>query len=243
MSKHWYRNNRLNSNKLLDDLDLIPEGYTREAYSKFQSIIQSGENHPNFGKHRSDETKKKISLSNIGKKRTEETKKNISNVKKGIKRFNYHPDHRGENNPRFGKKSTLSEESYKSFQEKRNNTLRKNNSFNTSKPEEDYYNYLLTIYDKDDIIRQYKSTKYPFNCDFYIKSEDKYIECNYSWLHGGHPFNGKNLEDIRKLNTWIKKSSTSKFYENAIITWTIRDQNKIAIANKNKLNIEFLYQY
>lgn len=243
MAKHWYRNNDLNSNKLLDDEDLIPDGYTKENYSNFQSKLQSGENHPNFGKHRSKETRQKISLGNIGKKHTEETKKHLSEVTKGRKRPNFHPNHKGKNNPRFGKTFTLSTESYKSFQEKRNITLRKNNSFNTSRPEEDYYNYLLTMYNRDDIIRQYKSEKYPFNCDFYIVSEDKYIECNYSWLHGGHPFNGKNLEDIRKLNKWIKKSSNSKFYENAITTWTIRDQKKIEIAKKNKLNIEFLYQY
>ena len=67
MSKHWYRNDELNNNKLISDGELIPEGYSRDAYSKFQSKLQSGENNPNYGKHRSLETKTKISKANLGK--------------------------------------------------------------------------------------------------------------------------------------------------------------------------------
>ena len=58
---HWYRNEELNSNKRIYEGDEIPKGYTREAYSAWQSIIQSGSKHPNYGKHHSEETKKKLS--------------------------------------------------------------------------------------------------------------------------------------------------------------------------------------
>lgn len=53
-------------------------------------------------------------------------------------------------------------------------TKRKNNTFNISKPEEICYQLLNEKY--KNIKRQYKSKLYPFNCDFYIKSLDLYIE-------------------------------------------------------------------
>lgn len=63
-------------------------------------------------------------------------------------------------------------------------TKKRNNSCNTSKAEEKVYQLLLTKYEKQDIIRQYKNELYPFHCDFYIKSRQLYIECNYYWTHG-----------------------------------------------------------
>jgi hypothetical protein len=75
-------------------------------------------------------------------------------------------------------------------------TKRKNGTFNTSKPEDKSYELLCEKFDKDDIIRQYKSEKYPFNCDFYVKSIDTYIECNFNWTHGGHPFDPNSEEDL-----------------------------------------------
>ena len=64
---------------------------------------------------------------------------------------------------------------------------RKNHSFNISKPEVESFNLLKEKY--PDVINQYKDERYPFACDFYIPSLDLYIECNYHWTHGGHPFN------------------------------------------------------
>ena len=115
-------------------------------------------------------------------------------------------------------------------------TKRKNNSFNISKPEIKSYELLREKY--PDIITQYKSDLYPYYCDFYIPSLDLYIECNYHWTHGKHPYNENNINDINKVNEL--KSKNTKFYNNAIITWTIRDVNKRNIAKENKLNyIEF----
>ena len=57
--------------------------------------------------------------------------------------------------------------------------MKKNNSFNKSKEEEKYYSYLLHLYSSEDIVRQYyDKDRYPFHCDFYIKSEDLFIEVN-----------------------------------------------------------------
>ena len=120
--------------------------------------------------------------------------------------------------------------------DKVNNTKQKNNSFNISKSEELSYKLLKEKY--PDIIKQYKSKLYPFNCDFYIPSLDLYIECNYHWTHGGHPYNINNNEDKILLEKWENKNT--KYYLGAIYTWTIRDVNKRNIAKQNNLNyIEF----
>ena len=111
-------------------------------------------------------------------------------------------------------------------------TQKHNNSFNKSKPEDQSYKLLKEKY--PDIIRQYKSKLYPFACDFYIPSLDLYIECNYHWTHGGHPFDKNNIEDNKKLQMW--ESKNTKFYNNAINVWTIRDTEKLDILKTNKLN-------
>ena len=119
---------------------------------------------------------------------------------------------------------------------KMNISKHKNNSFHISKKEQLSYDILKEKY--PDIITQYKSDLYPYYCDFYIPSLDLYIECNYHWTHGWHPYNENNNEDKLILEKW--KSKNTKFYNNAIITWTIRDVNKRNIAKENNLNyIEF----
>ena len=66
---------------------------------------------------------------------------------------------------------------------------------------------------------------------------DLYIECNYNWTHGNKPYEGTE-EDIEIVNKW--KAKNTRFYDNAINTWTIRDVKKRNIAKQNNLNwIEF----
>lgn len=122
-------------------------------------------------------------------------------------------------------------------QEKINNTKRKNNSFNKSTPEDESYELLKEKF--NEVIRQYHSVEYPYNCDFYIPSIDTYIECNYFWTHGFRPYIGTE-EDLNKIKYW--KNKHTKFYDNAIKTWTYYDLNKRNIAKENKLNwFEFFY--
>ena len=83
--------------------------------------------------------------------------------------------------------------------EKAYNTKSKNKSWNTSTPEDKYYGYLCSKYGAADIVRQYKDDRYPFACDFYIKSEDLFIELNFSWTHDGHRFDINSQEDLKKL--------------------------------------------
>lgn len=118
------------------------------------------------------------------------------------------------------------------IQQNIHNTKKLNNSFHISKPEKECYAYLKQKY--PDIISQYRSEKYPFNCDFYIPSLDLYIEFNGHWTHGKHPFDPDNKEDILILEKW--KSSDRPFYKTAINVWTIKDPYKRKIAKENNLN-------
>ena len=119
-------------------------------------------------------------------------------------------------------------------QQKEYISKKKNGTFNSSKEENDSFELLKIKY--PDIIHQYRDERYPFNCDFYIPSLDLFIECQYSWTHGGHPYNQEN--DKEKLELW--ESKNTQYYKNAINTWTIRDVKKREIAKQNNLNyLEF----
>lgn len=113
-------------------------------------------------------------------------------------------------------------------------TRRRNGTFNVSKQEDEVYKMLCDKFREEDIVRQYKSKKYPFACDFYVKSCNLYIECNFSWTHGGHWFDDSNEEDQKTLQLW--KDKGTKYYENAIETWTVRDVKKRLCAEENNLN-------
>lgn len=124
---------------------------------------------------------------------------------------------------------------------KANATKRKNNTFNTSKQEEHYYSTLCKRYSVSDVLRNYIDPRYPYKCDFYIKSEDLFIELNAHWTHGGKPYDPKDKECQEQLGKWKEKAKTSKFYENAIKTWTERDVKKLQIAKENNLNYKVIY--
>lgn len=117
---------------------------------------------------------------------------------------------------------------------------RSHNTFNASNPEENYYFYLIDKYGENDVIRQYVDDRYPFNCDFYIKSLDLFIELNLHWTHGGKLFTGSK-EDLLLLEHWKEKAKTSKFYQAAIEIWTQKDVEKYNYIKRNKLNFKIFY--
>ena len=122
--------------------------------------------------------------------------------------------------------------------------MHENNSFNKSNEENICFKLLCNKF--NNIIRQYSSDLYPFNCDFYIPSINLYIEYQGSHFHHFHPFNENNINDINELNRLKKleqeelKIKNKTQYTQIINTWTIRDVNKRNIAKQNNLNwIEF----
>ena len=121
-------------------------------------------------------------------------------------------------------------------------TKRKNGTFNTSTSEEQYYEKLVSIYGKNDVIRQYRDKdRYPFYCDFYIPSEDKFIECNFHWTHNKHPFNCNDEQDIQELNSWLERAKYSDYWRVAVYVWSDLDVRKMNTAKQNKLNFEVIY--
>ena len=130
--------------------------------------------------------------------------------------------------------------------EKREATMRKNNSFNKSKIEEYLYSQLILIFGENSVVRQYKEKRYPFNCDFYIPSKDLFIELNNHYTHGPHPFDPNNEEDIKELEIIKSKQGlTSKGNKNSYYmceeVWVKKDVEKQNIAKENNLNYKTLY--
>ena len=185
-----------------------------------------------LGKHHSEKTKKKISETKQNK--SAEEKAEIER-KRRLSRSYENPWNKGV------KTGAWTDEQKATILAKQYETKKRNKSFNSSSIEDIYYNQLVEKYGKDDVIRQYSDERYPFACDFYIKSLDLFIELNLHWSHGGHLFDETNGEDMIKLNRWQEKAETSDYYKNAIQTWTVRDVAKHENALKNNLNYAVYY--
>ncbi|WQJ53852.1 MAG: homing endonuclease [Wendovervirus sonii] len=127
------------------------------------------------------------------------------------------------------------------------NTTKEHNLCQTSKEEENLFNYLKTAF--PDIIHHYKSDDYPFNCDFYIPSENLYIEYQGSLYHNGRSFlnskeDKKDLEILKEKGEERYKVLGKKTKYDAIIeTWTQRDVLKRIWAKNNNLKYLEIYRY
>lgn len=109
----------------------------------------------------------------------------------------------------------------------------KNHTFHTSSSEDVLYDMLVQTFGEDDVLRQYMSDVYPYQCDFYIKSRDMYVELNAGWTHGGHWYRS-GTQDDNIVAVWTKKSTP--YYDNAMLNWTKRDVQKRQLAASSKLN-------
>ena len=119
---------------------------------------------------------------------------------------------------------------------KAHETRLRNGTSNISKSEIAFYNKLLLIgFSEDDIIHTYlNDSRYPFNCDFYIKSKDLFIEYQGHQTHYIEPFNKNNRKHIELANYYEDKG-----YD--MSTWVKRDPYKLQIAIKNKINLLLVY--
>lgn len=129
---------------------------------------------------------------------------------------------------------------YEEIAEKVFDTKKKNGTTNTSKIQQWFINQMIEIYGADDVKTEYKEERYPYHCDVYIPSKDLFIELNLFFTHGGHPYSDSE-EDKIKLESWIKKSETSRFMKNAITVWTQSDPAKRECAKRNNLNYLMFY--
>ena len=121
-------------------------------------------------------------------------------------------------------------------------TRRENGTINYSGKEIELLNILTSLYGDDDVVHQYfDKERYPFKCDFYIKSIDLFIEYHGTWTHGARPFDKNDESCINTLNDWKEKSLKSKYYEIAIYNWTDLDVRKLETFRKNHLNFMIIY--
>jgi len=141
---------------------------------------------------------------------------------------------------RYGVKTyLLSEEvnairNNETVQRKIQETKRIRHTFRASSLEEECYHILMGVFGKEDVVRQYKSAKYPYLCDFYIPSKDLYIEFNGHWSHGKHAFDNGNKEDLQIADKW--RTRGTRFYLKALWVWTEYDVEKRKIASREKIN-------
>lgn len=113
-------------------------------------------------------------------------------------------------------------------------TKRERGTFRTSAPEESLYQMLIQKFGSDNVERQYRDKlRYPFACDFYIKSRDLFIELNASWTHGPHWY-GSGTNDDEVIFEW--ESKHTEFYDNAVFVWSQRDVLKREMASVANLN-------
>lgn len=86
------------------------------------------------------------------------------------------------------------------------------------------YQYGIHPYDK----------RYPFHCDFYIKSLDLFIELNCHYSHHTHWFDENNHDDTLRRKNMLDSGKRRSI--NAVKIWCEKDLEKRDFAKKNKLN-------
>lgn len=112
---------------------------------------------------------------------------------------------------------------------------RANGTWSDSNPERHLRGVLIDHFGADDVECQYREDeRYPWACDFYIKSRDLFIELNGTWTHQDHWFDPESADDLAVVENW--KDKGTPFYLNAIKNWTERDVAKRESARKHRLN-------
>lgn len=78
---------------------------------------------------------------------------------------------------------------------KRHESMKRNGTYKTSKPEEQVYDLLCEKYGPDNVIRQTMIKQWPI--DFYVKSIDTYIQVDGTYWHGY----GRTKEELMSSNS------------------------------------------
>lgn len=87
---------------------------------------------------------------------------------------------------------------------------------------------LVDRFGASDVFCQYGlhpyDARYPYNCDFYVKSLDLFIELHFHYTHGGHWFDASNHSDSLRLQH-LKESGSAKA-NNIVHIWSGVDCEK-----------------
>lgn len=218
------------------------KGLTKETDSRV--VGHPGESNGMYGKHHQAWNKGLTKDSNL-------TVKQISNTLRGRTPWNkgltVETDSRVKAHPQTDETKNKIRKAHQSVEVKlrRFNTMKSNNTLglnSNTEAEKECFKELQKRFPNCEIISQYfDKERYPYHCDFYIPEQDLFVEVHANWTHGGMPFDKNNKECQKQLADWQEKSKTSKYYQNAIYTWTILDVKKLEIAKQNNLNFEVIY--
>lgn len=196
---------------------------TKEEDSRIKGM--SGKDNPMYGKHPEAWNKGKTKENDLSMKQASENHKGCTPWNKDKRTGSY----------------WTAESAQKSYEtRKANGTLGVH--ANTKAELDVYENILLKQFSEEDILQQYvDKDRYPFRCDFYIKSIDKFIEVHANWTHGSKPYDPEDEFCKKQLSDWQEKAKTSDYYKNAIYTWTELDVRKVQVAHENGIDLEVIY--
>lgn len=105
--------------------------------------------------------------------------------------------------------------------------------------QENFLHELLINKFGDCILRNYKSTIYPFYCDFYIPERKLFIEYNGYYMHGNEWCDLRTSISQKRVENWTSKNTPQ--YKKAIQTYCKDDVFKRKTAKKNNLNYVVLW--
>lgn len=197
---------------------------------------------------------KKISDANMGRNVSELTREKIASAQRGkprayiasnpnVLKSQFKPNHTPWNKGKHGLQKWVDGQS-----ERRIQTMRERGHIGNRKTmiEKRVESDLIKQFGAEHVHYQYKDARYPFYCDFYIDTEDLFIEVNSWWHHGSHPFDATDPKDIERLE-YLKQrmfdEPDNKNWSEAIRIWTVVDPLKQETAKKNHLNYKIIYKY
>lgn len=118
--------------------------------------------------------------------------------------------------------------------QKQINSRIKNGTSKESNAENEFLNKLKLFIDPEDIQHHYSDNRYPYDCDFYIKSKDLFIEYQGHQTHGPAPYDATDPAHWDYSDRLQNAGFTTYIFE-------MKDPEKLATAKQNKINLLLIY--
>lgn len=248
---HWYTNNV--EEHTFEETN-VPEGYVRGRLKSVAEKQKRTELSKPKSQRQEEYSKRAKTNREAHHTRTQETREKMREAKIGVKPWS--TGLTKETDPRvkalaestrngmlnyISKKRVEDPTFYIRWRKSMRDKMHQNGTARSSKPEDELYETLCKTYGTDDVERHYfDANRYPFECDFHIKSIDKFIELNYHPSHGEKPFNPSDIMDVEKKQRLIEDSS--RWSKMILDVWANRDVKKLQCAKQNKLNYTVIYR-
>lgn len=124
-------------------------------------------------------------------------------------------------------------------QDRRAETVRRHKPDGVTNLEQCVHGLLVERFGEGDVVAQWRDSRYPFTCDFYVRSRDLFVEVNAHWTHGHHWFDASCARDIATRDGWI--ANRNDYYGAAAKAWCERDVAKREAARAAGLNYVVLW--